>query len=111
MTSRLTKVSPGVYFPANKPSKEEFYAGNEALKSWKNATREQRSRLAEDIVVGETLKGLSRAEIVAHLGAFFDENPDYCSYNIYDGEGSGKTLNIVFDEQNRVTCSYIEFDG
>lgn len=109
--SRLTQTSPGVYRQVNAPSKGEADLGVVAIRGWKIANKAEKAKLAEDIVVGKALDGLTKDEVVSKLGAFLDDNPDYSSYDIFDGGGSGLTLNIVFDKDKRVIDSYIARDG
>ncbi|MCA9802205.1 MAG: hypothetical protein KC777_09475, partial [Cyanobacteria bacterium HKST-UBA02] len=63
----------GKFIMTSAPSPSQLKAGRAALRSWPSAkTSQERSRLADLIVVGRALEGSTRSGVLKLLGAEYD---------------------------------------
>ena len=91
------------YTQEKQPDAEEVKHGLEALRKWKDATPVQRNALADEIVIGKSLVGLTGPQVFEHLG--ITDTP-----NRYKTKGYEDKCELVleYDGAARVSRAYID---
>lgn len=117
--SKLTETKCGInhhFTQEGVPSEEEKKIGLLALRKWKSYQSE-RSRLADELILGNTLKGLSTEDVVASLGSLEAnyENGEFEAgksktivYGLPLGNWSQNDLVIELSEDGKVDKTYID---
>jgi len=114
---KLTDTEDGInhVFRQNRePTAQEREAGLAALRKWKTANRAERNSLADEIVLGRVLIGLSQQEIIGYLGkpdgfgSSNDVGPNIrlTGYNAQDGE-SQCDLMIELNDKGKTSDVYL----
>ncbi len=91
------------YTQERQPGPEQIKNGLEALRKWKDATDVQRNLLADEIVLGRSLTGLSGPQVEQYLGK--TETP-----NRYKTKGYEERCELVleWDGGGRVSRAFID---
>lgn len=93
-----------ICIPQGRPSPNQVEQGRLALVRWKTAKRQERNFLADKIVIGEVLLGLSTKELVECLGPPNFSSREY-SWTITNSESSC-SLNVE-QSNNKVSRAYL----
>lgn len=125
---KLAPQSVGVnihYYPYAEPTKSQKEAGTRALFRWKNADQNERYWLADEIVAGKTLIGLSEKDVEDYLGSsvpVYESKSDtdfpseglmgciskYNAMPVFPTRESTCELCAKYDKNGRVEKSYID---
>jgi uncharacterized protein YegJ (DUF2314 family) len=97
------------FFEDDNPNEEKTKAGKIALAKWKNASEIERNSLADDILGGKALKGMTREQVIQVLGAPDSKKSSttLLSYPACKGETSCNFC-VELDSKGGVEKSYID---
>lgn len=92
------------YTQEREPSKDQIKAGLEALRKWQTANPTQKNELADLIVLGKSLNGLTMNQAVNYLG--LPDTPP----NRYKTKGYETQCDLVleFGNDGRIQRAYID---
>ena len=103
------------YYQPNQPSSDEVKAGLRALKLWKTASKQERNKLADDLVLSKVLIGKTQKEIVDYMGlpdafgAIHDVGPHIRRTGYYAADGESQCdLIIELNDDGKVSETHLE---